>query len=127
MSDAGRGKRRRRGDRGVFERPKASGVWWARYCDENGRLHRERVGPKGLAQKVYQKRKNEVQERRFFPERIGRRDVLLAEMIDEGQAKISIDAFAVDRFARSRPDQERLTGEFDAALASAALAAQAVS
>ena len=51
----------------------------------------------------------------------------LAEMIDEGQAKIPIDAFAIDRFARSRPDQERLTGEFDAALASAALATQAVS
>jgi len=51
----------------------------------------------------------------------------LAEMIDEGQAKIPIDAFAIDRFARSRPDQERLTGEFDAALASAAMAAQAVS
>jgi sarcosine oxidase subunit beta len=45
----------------------------------------------------------------------------LAEMIDEGQAKIPIDAFAIDRFARSRPDQERLTGEFDAALASAAM------
>ena len=43
----------------------------------------------------------------------------LAEMIDEGQARIPIDAFAIDRFARSRPDQERLTGEFDAALASA--------
>jgi len=42
-------------------------------------------------------------------------------MIDEGQAKIPIDAFAIDRFARSRPDQERLTGEFDAALASAAM------
>jgi sarcosine oxidase subunit beta len=45
----------------------------------------------------------------------------LAEMIDEGQAKIPIDAFAIDRFAKFQPDQERLTGEFDAALASAAL------
>ena len=45
----------------------------------------------------------------------------LAEMIDEGQARIPIDAFAIDRFAKSRPDEERLTGEFDAALASAAM------
>ena len=30
--------------RGIFERPKGSGVWWARYCDQYGRLHRERVG-----------------------------------------------------------------------------------
>jgi sarcosine oxidase subunit beta len=46
----------------------------------------------------------------------------LAEMIDEGRAKIPIDAFAIDRFAgQVQPDQERLTGEFDAALASAAI------
>jgi sarcosine oxidase subunit beta len=46
----------------------------------------------------------------------------LAEMIDEGQARIPIEAFAIDRFAReAAPDQERLTGEFDAALASAAM------
>jgi len=32
-------------------------VWWACYFDEHGRRHRERVGPKGLAVKVYQKRK----------------------------------------------------------------------
>ena len=50
----------------------------------------------------------------------------LAEMLDEGQARIPIDAFAIDRFAQFQPDQERLTGEFDAALASAALAPQAV-
>jgi sarcosine oxidase subunit beta len=46
----------------------------------------------------------------------------LAEMIDEGKARIPIDAFAIDRFAGDvQPDQERLSGEFDAALASAAL------
>jgi sarcosine oxidase subunit beta len=46
----------------------------------------------------------------------------LAEMIDEGAARISIEAFAIDRFAGGvQPDQERLTGEFDAALASAAM------
>jgi sarcosine oxidase, subunit beta len=46
----------------------------------------------------------------------------LAEMIVEGAARIPIDAFAIDRFAgQLQPDQERLTGEFDAALASAAM------
>src|SRR5262249_10904059 len=43
----------------------------------------EKVGPKALAAKVYQKRKNEIQERRFFPERIRCRDWLLAEAIDD--------------------------------------------
>jgi len=50
----------------------------------------------------------------------------LAEMIDEGTATIPIDAFAIDRFSKLQPDEERLTGEFDAALASAAMASREV-
>jgi sarcosine oxidase subunit beta len=50
----------------------------------------------------------------------------LAEMIDEGRPSIPIEAFAIDRFAgQVQPDQERLTGEFDTALASAALGSNA--
>jgi sarcosine oxidase subunit beta len=45
----------------------------------------------------------------------------LAEIIDEGQARIPIEAFAIDRFAGAQPDAERLTGEFDAALAASAM------
>ena len=46
----------------------------------------------------------------------------LAEMIDEGNPRIPIDAFSISRFAGEvQPDAERLTGEFDAALASAAM------
>jgi integrase len=77
-----------RHERGLFERPKGSGVWWVRYVDEHGRLHREKVGPKGLALKVYQKRKTQVQERRFFPERIRRKEVLVADMIDDYLARV---------------------------------------
>ena len=75
--------KRKPADRGLFERPKGSGVWWIRYHDENGREHREKVGPKGLARKLYQKRKTEIQERRYFPERIRRREIRLAEFIDD--------------------------------------------
>ena len=71
-----------RRERGVFERPKGSGIWWVRYADENGRMHREKVGPRSLALNVYRKRKTEVQERRFFPERIRRREALVATFID---------------------------------------------
>ncbi len=70
-------------ERGVFERPKRSGIWWVRYMDENRRLHREKVGTKALAMKVYRKRKTEIAERRFFPEQIGWRDVLLADVIED--------------------------------------------
>ena len=74
--------------RGVFEKEPGSGVWWVRYADENGRLHREKVGPKGLARKVYEKRKTEVQERRFFPERIRRRETMLADFIDDYLSRV---------------------------------------
>lgn len=85
-TDDGRSDRKR-APRGVFERPAGSGVWWACYFDENGKRHREKVGSKALAAKVYQKRKTEIQERRFFPERIRRRDALLADVIDDYLAR----------------------------------------
>src|SRR6266852_9352059 len=70
------GKRR---ERGTFERPKGSGIWWVRYADGHGRLHREKVGPKALARKVYEKRKTEIREGRFFPQEIRCNDPLLAD------------------------------------------------
>ena len=77
----------RRRTRGIFERPNGSEIWWVRYVDEHGRLHRERVGPKALAVKVYQKRKTEIQERRFFPERLRQRDLLVADAIADYLAR----------------------------------------
>lgn len=54
-------------DRGLFERPKGSGIWWVCYFDAIGRRHREKIGPKGLARKIYEKRKTEIREARYFP------------------------------------------------------------
>ncbi len=71
------------GDRGLFERPKGSGTWWIRYHDENGREHREKIGPKGLAKRVYAKRKTEIAERRFFPAQIRRRETLLGDYLEQ--------------------------------------------
>ncbi len=88
MSDEAKPRERSAADRGLFERPTGSGVWWVRYHDEHGREHREKVGPKALARKLYQKRKTEIQERRFFPERIRQRDRLLADVIDDYLSRI---------------------------------------
>ena len=63
--------------RGVFERPKGSGCYWIRYCDAEGRLHREKVGPKSLAVQAYQKRKVEIKEGKFFPDMIRRKRAIL--------------------------------------------------
>jgi integrase len=69
--------------RGTFERPPGSGVWWVRYADQYGLLHREKVGPKGLAKEVYQKRKVAIREGRFFPEQVNRRDCLFDEVVKD--------------------------------------------
>lgn len=51
--------------RGVFERPKGSGVWWIRYADAYGREHREKVGAQSIAAEAYYIRKSEIREGRF--------------------------------------------------------------
>lgn len=66
--------------RGIFEKLPGSGVWWIRYADQFGRIHREKIGPKKLAISAYQKRKTEVREGRFFPERLKRRAVSFSEI-----------------------------------------------
>jgi integrase len=69
--------KQKRRDRGIFERPKDSGIWWIRYADQFGKLHREKVGPKSLARAAYRKRKTEIREGKFFPETIRRRREIL--------------------------------------------------
>jgi hypothetical protein len=100
IDPAGAPMRRAKGPRGCFERPAGSGIWWARYRDEHGRLHREKVGPKGLAAKVYRKRKTEIAERRFFPERFRRHPELLGTAIKQYVARRRSTILARRDFAR---------------------------
>lgn len=46
-------------DRGLFQRPAGSGVWWIRYHDATGHERRERVGSKSDARARYIQRKDE--------------------------------------------------------------------
>jgi hypothetical protein len=62
-------RKAKRRERGVFEKERGSGIWWVRYADGNGKIRREKVGPKGLALRLYRKRKVQVREQGFFPER----------------------------------------------------------
>lgn len=69
--------------RGVFERPTGSGIWWARYADQYGLLHREKCGAKSLAVAVYRQRKTAIREGRFFPEQVNRRTRLFDEVVKD--------------------------------------------
>lgn len=53
---------------GVYEKTPGSGVWYVLWYDDRGRRHREKVGPKNLAEKVYNRRKGEAAQGKFFPE-----------------------------------------------------------
>ncbi len=95
-----------RRDRGIFERPKGSGIWWVRYADNFGRIHREKVGPKGLAKTVYQKRKTEVVEGKFFPENLRRRrEMLFKDMVKlflEDHSKVNKRSYRDDIYRVKR-------------------------
>lgn len=69
--------------RGVYEHPPGSNVWWVLYYDQFGKRHREKVGPKGLAIIAYQKRKAEIREGKFLPEKVNerRQAVLFEDML----------------------------------------------
>lgn len=70
-------------DRGLFERVKGSGYWSILYYDTDGRRHREDIGPKSLAKRVYQKRKTEIREGRFFL--APRRKVTIGQVLEAYQ------------------------------------------
>lgn len=68
-------------DRGLFERPKDSGVWWIRWADRFGKEHREKAGTKSAARSLYQARKAAVLQGQKLPE-LGRRPLLVSDIID---------------------------------------------
>ncbi len=71
--------------RGVFEKVSGSGVWWIQYFDGDGRRRREKVGAKGHAIKLYQKRKTEVLQGKKLPETLRRRDVRFSELAEDAR------------------------------------------
>src|SRR5205085_566682 len=68
--------------KGVFEKISGSGEWWIRYADAAGRIRREKVGMKGAAIELYQKRKTQVRERKKLPERFRTKPVLFADLAE---------------------------------------------
>jgi integrase len=66
--------------RGIFERERGSDVWWVRYRDTAGRLHREKVGTRGMALALLDKRRMERRQGKKLPETLRQRPVLFREI-----------------------------------------------
>jgi integrase len=69
--------------RGIFERPPGSGLWWISYFDFTGRRRREKVGSKSAAITLYRKRKTEALQGRKLPETLRRRAVVFRELCED--------------------------------------------
>ena len=92
--------------RGVFEKVPGSGEWWIRYSDADGRLRREKCGPKSLARAAYAKRKREIREGKFFPEKIHRKREMLfrdmAKLYLEEHSKVNNRSWRTDKTRSDR-------------------------
>ncbi len=66
--------------RGVFERPKGSGIWWVRYSDCAGREHREKAGTRGMALALLDRRRDERRRGVKLPETLRKRPALFREV-----------------------------------------------
>jgi integrase len=68
--------------RGVYEHPIDSGIWWIHYYVA-GKRHREKVGRKSDAIKLYQSRKADAVAGRKLPELRNSKVLTLSELIDD--------------------------------------------
>ena len=68
--------------RGVYQKPEGSGIWWINYYAA-GKRHREKVGRKSDAIKLYQLRKADVIAGRKLPELRDSKVVRFSELIDD--------------------------------------------
>lgn len=67
-------------ERGVYEYPIGSGIWWCQYFD-HGKRRRERAGTKTDAGKLYRKRRTELLSGDKLPE-LRRKKVTLGDLAD---------------------------------------------
>jgi site-specific recombinase XerD len=82
--------------RGIWERVPGSGVWWIRYRDADGKLHREKVGRKGHAVDLLNKRRND--------KRIG---VKLPDNLRSGGLKFKVLLDDVETFSKAHHKDQR--------------------
>jgi integrase len=74
--------------RGIFEKVPSSGVFWIRFVDCEGKYHREKVGSKSAATKLYHLRKAQATEGVKLPPTLRRRVVPFAELCDDAVAYV---------------------------------------
>ena len=94
--------------RGIWEREPGSGVWWIRYRTADGKLHREKVGRKGDAVDLLNKRRNERRIGTKLPENMRAKGVKFKTLADDievySKANHRDQRSVLGRLKRIRPD-----------------------
>jgi site-specific recombinase XerD len=101
--------------RGVWEREPGSDVWWIRYRDKSGKLHREKAGRKSDAIALLNKRRNEIRIGAKLPDNrrsAGIKFSALASAIETFSESHHRDKRSVlTRLRKIRPDFDERTAE----------------
>jgi integrase len=97
-------------DRGLYEQPKGSGVWWILYYDRDHREHSEKGGNKSEARALLERRKTEVRLGKWLPSAKANRGRWRRLRDGEGDGKITLGQFALrwleERAAHLTPQVE---------------------
>src|SRR5579863_4495133 len=88
--------------RGLWEREPRSGVWWIRYRDADGKLHREKIGRKSDAKNALDKRRNERRTGVKLPDNLRAAPIKFRELAD------AIEKYTEKHHADSRTVLQRL-------------------
>jgi integrase len=83
-----------KGQKGIFERPPGSNIWWVRYVDADGKERREKAGSKSVAKLLYQKRKQHALEGKKLPEKLRSRPVLFGTLLNDALEHVNNQAVA---------------------------------
>jgi integrase len=69
--------------RGLFEKNPGSGIWWIRFVDAQGKLHRKKAGRKSDAVTLLSKRRTEKLQQTKLPEKYSAKSILFSELLDD--------------------------------------------
>lgn len=83
-------------DRGLFERPPGSGIWWIQWSNAEGRVKREKVGTKAAARMLYAKRQTEKLQKKKLPELTPEKPLTVREMIERFRPQFEAKKSAAD-------------------------------
>ncbi|RRA49008.1 site-specific integrase [Acidipila sp. EB88] len=97
--------------RGVYEHPAGTGIWHIHYYDAQGKRHREKIGKKSDAIRIYQSRKADAAVGRKMPELRRSARVTISDLIDLALAATASHKDAQGYINRSAIVREELGAE----------------